>query len=161
MQKQKIHLSNAFLAVTLAVVPIIVYFSSFANKMFWDDNDFILNNLYVKSWSLYGHIWKENIVAGAGLVSNYFRPVLATFFAIEWHQWQTWAPGWHMVNTSFHAADAVLLFFILLILFKKRWLAFGTAIIFALHPVQTEAVTYVNSLGDSLSVYLIFAGLLA
>jgi len=68
--------------------------------------------------------------------------------------------GYHVVNTLFHIACAILLFFILIYLFKNVWLSFWTALLFLIHPLQTEAVTYVNSLGDSLSVFFIFLGII-
>ncbi len=83
-----------------------------------------------------------------------------TVFSLEWHLWKNWAPGYHFINSSFHITDAILLFLIFLYLFKNRWLAVLTSLIFLVHPLQTEAVTYVSGLGDSLSAFFIFSGIL-
>lgn len=148
------------MAALLFVCGLAVYANTFGNGMFWDDNDFILNNQYVQHWQYVPNMFRENVIAGSGLNSNYWRPVLLLVFSTEWHAWQGWTPGYHLVNTAFHLANDVLLFFLLLAVFRKRALAFLAALIFLVHPLQTEAVSYANSLGDSLSVFFMFSGLL-
>ncbi len=128
--------------------------------MFWDDNDGIINNIFIQDWQYFPKYFSENLIAGANLLSNYWRPMLLSIFSLEWHIWASWATGYHFVNTSFHIADAVLLFFILIHLFRNRRLAILTSLVFLVHPLQTEAVTYVSGLGDSLSVFFVFSGLL-
>jgi tetratricopeptide (TPR) repeat protein len=160
---RQLNLSKKYFILIISLFVIIgfaLYANTFQNQMFWDDNDFILNNQFIKNWQYFPKLFSENVIAGAGLLSNYWRPILLCVFSIEWHLWKDWAPGYHFVNTSFHIIDAILLFLILFYIFKNRWLALLTALIFLVHPLQTEAVTYVNSLGDSLSVFFIFLGIL-
>jgi tetratricopeptide (TPR) repeat protein len=157
---EKYFSNRYFIIALLIVVGFILYANSFQNQMFWDDDDGILKNQFVQNWRYFPKYFSENLIAGAGLLSNYWRPILLTTFSLEWHFWRDWAPGYHFVNTSFHITDAVLLFFILLYIFKNRWLAILTALVFLVHPLQTEAVTYVSGLGDSLSVFFIFLGIL-
>src|SRR3989338_5256998 len=135
----------------LVVLGFSSYTNTFQNEMFWDDDDGILKNQFVKDWQYFPKYFSENLIAGAGLESNYWRPALLSVFSLEWHLWGNSAPGYHFVNTSFHIADAILLFLILLYLFKSRPLALLTSLVFLVHPLQTEAVTYVSGLGDSLS----------
>ncbi|MDI6603375.1 MAG: tetratricopeptide repeat protein [Patescibacteria group bacterium] len=153
-------LSNYLVILLLVVVGFVLYTNSFSNQMFWDDDDGILKNQYIQNWQYFPKYFSENLIAGAGLLSNYWRPILLTVFSLEWHLWQDWAPGYHFVNTSFHITDAVFLFFILLYIFKNRALAIFTVLVFLVHPLQTEAVTYVSGLGDSLSVFFMFLGIL-
>jgi protein O-mannosyl-transferase len=146
--------------VLLILLSVLIYLPSLPNEMFWDDDDFILKNRYVKDWSYFPKFFSENLVAGSFLNSNYWRPMLLIIFSAEWHLWGTWTPGWHMVNTAFHTMDAILLFYIIFLLFRNHVLALCTALIFLTHPIQVESVVYVNSLGDSLSVFFMFASLL-
>jgi len=153
---------NTFEKIILSfiIIGFLLYANSFANEMFWDDDDGILNNQYIKSWEHFPKYFSENLIAGAGLLSNYWRPMILTVFSVEWHLWQDWVLGYHFVNTSLHIADAILLFFILFYIFRRKKLSFITALIFLIHPLQTEAVTYVSGIGDSLSVFFIFSGIL-
>lgn len=145
--------------VLIVLLGMVIYAWSLPNEMFWDDDDFILKNRYVKDWNYLPQYFSQNLVAGAYLNSNYWRPLLLMVFATEWSLWKDWTPGWHAVNSFFHIADAVLLFLIILTLFRNRVLALCTALIFLTHPIQVETVVYVNSLGDSLSVFFMFASI--
>ncbi len=150
--------SNLATVAVFIAVGLALYADTFGNQMFWDDFDFILNNRFVRDFSL-GNFFSDNVIAGSGLISNYWRPLLLTVFSLEWHLWHGHVFGYHAVNLMFHIADALLLFYFFKNLFGRSWLAFLTGFIFLIHPLQTEAVTYVNSLGDSLSVFFILLAL--
>ena len=94
------------------------------------------------------------------MVSNYWRPLLLFIFAIEWQWWHGWVYGWHIVSVNFHILVAVVLYFLLNRLFASNLLALLTALIFVTHPVHNEAVVYVNSMGDSLAIFLLLSSLL-
>jgi tetratricopeptide (TPR) repeat protein len=128
--------------------------------MFWDDNDGILNNKYTQEFAV-GKFFSENLVAGTGIESNYWRPLLLIIYGLEWQVWGAWAYGYHAINFLIHFANALLIFILLEKTLKKRRLAFFSALIFLIHPLQTEAVTYVSGLGDPLSLMFILIGMLA
>lgn len=144
----------------IALAAVIAYHNCLHNAMFWDDDDFILKNRYIKDWQYFPKFFNENLVAGGYLLSNYWRPVLLTVFAWAWHMWQTWLPGWHMLNITFHALDGILLYFLLNRLFADRTLSVVVALLFVVHPVHNEAIVYVNSLGDSLATFFVLSSLL-
>lgn len=161
MKKAKFKLFRDWQVILFFIaIGFSLYANTLGNGMFWDDDDFVLNNRFLRSWHYFPRYFSENLIAGSGLLSNYWRPGLLTVFSFEWHLWRNWAPGYHLVNASFHIANAILLFFILLKIFRSRWLAIFTALFFLVHPLQTEAVSYVSGLGDSLSVFFIFWGIL-
>ncbi len=144
----------------IALAAIIAYHNCLPNEMFWDDDDFILKNRYIRDWHYFPQFFSENLVAGSYLVSNYWRPMLLTIFTTAWHLWQTWAPGWHSLNVVFHALDGILIYFLFTRLFNGRILATIVALIFVTHPVHNEAVVYVNSLGDPLATFFVLSSLL-
>lgn len=156
--------SVSFKTIALALLLLAgtaAYANALGNEMFWDDDDNILKNAYVQDWSYIPQYFSENLIAGAGLVSNYWRPVLLSVWSLEWHLWSDWAPGYHAVNAGVHIAASYALFLVLLAVFQNRWAALFASLAFLLHPVQTEAVAYVSGLGDPLSVLFQMLGLLA
>ncbi len=132
------------------VSTFLVYFSSFFNPFIWDDEQFIYKNEYVVSFSL-SKIFTENTIAGAGLHSNYYRPLTTVSFALDHAVWGLHPFGFHLTNTLLHAVAAVLCIGVLYVFTKSRKFSFWLGVLFAVHPLQTEAVTYINSRGDSLS----------
>lgn len=145
------------IAAGLAVVGILLYANTLPNKMFWDDYETILNNQFVHDWRHFPDFFSQNLTAGAGDASNYWRPMLLVVFAAEWHLWGAAPAGYHVVNTACHILGAILLFFLLREIFESIPLAAIPSLIFLTHPLQTEAVTYVSGLGDPLSACFMLA----
>ena len=157
---KKLLKNNLVVFLVFLVLGFILYGNSLGNEMFWDDQDNILFNEYVHNWQHIPKYFTENNVAGRGLISNYWRPLPLTIWSIEWHLWQDWAPGYHFVQTALHIGSAFLLFILLNKLFNNRLLSVLTSILILVHPLQTEAITYVSGISDPLSAVLIFSSLI-
>lgn len=87
------------------------------------------------------------------------RPLLKLSWALN-HESGLGLAGFHAVNLAIHAANALLVHGVL----RRRfaWPAgLAGALVFALHPVQTEAVTYVSGRSTSLAAFLSLASLAA
>jgi len=148
-----------WLILFLVVTGVIIYANILPNEMFWDDNDFILNNRFIKDWHYWPLFFTDNLLAGTHLISTYWRPLLQTLFALEWHGWAGWTPGWHAVSMLLHMTNAALVLLLLRRLFTSTMIALAAALIFLVHPLQTETVAYANSQGDSLALLFILLGL--
>ncbi len=86
------------------------------------------------------------------------RPLLKLSYALN-HASGAGVAGFHAVNVAIHAGNALLILWIMRRFATQLgeqaavagWLALATALIFVLHPVQTEAVTYASGRSTSLS----------
>lgn len=159
-------ISSGKLTLLLLVAVFFAYFSSLTNPFIWDDEQFITSNVYVQHFVL-DKIFTQSTTAGAGVTSNYYRPVTTLSFAIDSKIWSFGSTqdkgmntfGFHLNNLMLHAGVGILLFFFLLELGIGQLWSFFIALIFLIHPVQTEAVSYINSRGDSLYALFLFASL--
>ena len=147
--------------IVLIIAGSFVYAFNLDNGLFWDDDDWIINNNFVHSisWDNVKFWFSNNVLGGVGLKSNYYRPLLFFTFAFNWVLSETKPFLWHLVSNSIHVANAVLVF----VLFRRyagNLVSFLTALIFAIHPLNTEAVTYIAGRGDPLSVLFMLLGLL-
>ncbi len=149
-----------FAILLIVLVGMIAYHNCLPNEMFWDDDDFINNNRYIRDFHYWPLWFSQNLVAGSYLVSNYWRPLLLIIFSIEWHWWHNWVYGWHAVSVGVHILAGVTLYFLINRLFAVNLLALLVALIFVAHPVHNEAVVYVNSMGDSLATFIVLSSLL-
>jgi len=96
------------------------------------------------------------------------RPLLKLSYALN-HTSGWGVAGFHAVNVLIHAGNGLLV----LALARRfcaqagylpqaaGWLALSTALIFVLHPVQTEAVTYASGRSTSLSGFFALASIAA
>ncbi len=153
--------SRTLMLIGLCVSVFFVYATNLQNPLFWDDTDWIVNNPAVHSisWDTIQFWFSHNTLAGIGLQSNYYRPFLFLTFAINYVIYGAAPLGYHLVNNLLHIVNVVLVFVLLERAFKQRFVPFIVAAVFGLHPLQTEAVTYVAGRGDPLHVFGMLAAL--
>jgi len=130
-----------------------VYVFNLNNQLFWDDSEWILGNKFVQDFKHLKEIFTSNVLTGFGLVSDYYRPFLMLTFAFNYVFGQDKPIGYHLVNNGLHITNGILIFFIVYSFFKKRAVPFITALLFIIHPLQIEAVTYIAGRGDPLSAF--------
>ncbi len=148
--------------VILIVVGGFVYSFNLNNQLFWDDNDWIINNNFVHaiSWDNIKFWFTHDVLAGIGLTSNYYRPFLFLTFAFNYIISGVNPLGYHLFSNLIHIANGILVFLLIQRVFKKKLIAFLTSLIFLIHPLQTEAVTYISGRGDVLVVFFMLLAIL-
>jgi protein O-mannosyl-transferase len=86
----------------------------------------------------------------------YYRPLLGLTFIADKYLWGLLASFMHLENILLHTINSILVFFIGIKIFKKyeinnKLLPFSAALLFALHPVNTEAVNWISGRTDVLA----------
>ncbi|MEI8344197.1 MAG: tetratricopeptide repeat protein [Candidatus Moraniibacteriota bacterium] len=138
----------------LFAIGLAVYVNSFINDMFWDDYDSVINNQYIRSWQYFPKYFSENLTAGAGIHDNYWRPLLLFSFSVDYGVGGTETFFYHFQNFFWHLAASMLVFLVGLKLSKKLLTGFLASLFFLVHPLQTEAVTYVAGRADPMHTAL-------
>ena len=64
--------------------------------------------------------------------------------------------GFHLTNVLLHAANAVLLWFIIQACIRRPWIACFAAAVWSLHPLRVESVAWVTERKDTLSTLFAF-----
>ncbi|MBV9504714.1 MAG: hypothetical protein JO323_06875 [Acidobacteriia bacterium] len=91
------------------------------------------------------------------------RPVLMFSYWLNWKLWGDGPASYHAFNILVHAINTVLVFLVLWRLLtwagwetkRIRWTAAVGSLIFLIHPLQTEAVSYVAGRSESLAMLLV------
>jgi tetratricopeptide (TPR) repeat protein len=129
-----------------------VYLNSFWGAFQFDDYNVIVGNGAVQSWRAF--------LAG---LPHGIRPLLKLTYTLNWTS-GLGLFGFHLVNVTLHAANAILLFRIAQEIGGPSLsvsAALLAALLFAVHPVQTEAVTYISGRSVSLMAFFYLGSLLA
>jgi len=142
----------------IVLLGALSYANALPGEMLYDDTIGIRDNAYIKDWQYWPKFFSEPLTAGAGISGNYWRPTLLIIYSLGWHAWGSWVVGYHAINIIIHILNAILIFYLLRKLFSREIPAAIAAIIFTIHPVQTESVTYISGLGDPLSLLLSLIG---
>jgi len=151
---------NIFIAMAIIIfVGFLTYGNTMKNEMFWDDYNGIVNNQYIQSWKYFPKYFSESLISGSGNVNNYWRPVILLSLSVDYKIGKLEPFVYHLQNLFWHILAGVL------ILLLARQLSinifWGTliALLFLVHPVQTEAVAYISGRADPMHLSFMLAGL--
>jgi protein O-mannosyl-transferase len=156
---QKLFGMNERLRIALLLtVAILVYVNTLVNEFALDDYLYIFNNPAVMNPSFHG-------LFSATKDFNVFRPLTFAALALNWAVGEAHAWGYHLVNLLLHAAVTLLLYFVFRKLLEAlpegTVVAWVAALLFAVHPIHTEAVASIVGRSELLAVgFLLSAWLL-
>ncbi len=122
-----------------------------------DDYDYVLENRQVQQGvTMHSMAW-----AFTTFHSSNWHPLAWISHMVDWSFYGKSAGGHHMTNVCLHAANAILLF--LLLLYTTSYLGRSAivAFLFALHPAHVESVAWISERKDLLCACFWFAALLA
>lgn len=140
----------------LALAVIVSYFNALSGDFQFDDYKVIVDSPSVHSW--------EAWFAGLG---HGIRPLLKFSYTLDWTL-GLGVTGFHITNLLIHLVNAWLVFRLCEAFIEQQALRgrlqlvpLFAALLFAVHPVHTEAVTYICGRSTSLMTLLYLGGLLA
>lgn len=145
-----------FLGLLVLLATLIAFHNSLEGAFIFDDFEAIHLNPTIRDLSKPGSVLsppRDTTVAG--------RPLLNLTFALNYAMGILAPRGYHIVNIGIHAAAALILFQLLRFVLKTPRmppaiqesadvLAALAAILWAIHPLQTESVTYIVQRAESL-----------
>ncbi len=121
----------------------------------WDDPAYVLHNDLIKSWS------PSNLVGVATeTVTRNFAPLTILSLLIDHTLWGLNPSGYHATNVLLHIINGVLVLLLVRQLTNNSFVAWTTAALFLVHPVQIETVAWISSRKGLLSATFMLAALL-
>ncbi len=90
-----------------------------------------------------------------------YAPLTTLSFGLQYKVFGLWAPAYHAFNLLLHLGNAVFVFLILGRLTGKQKVAFACALLWAIHPLNVEAVTWISARKDLLASCFALASILA
>lgn len=140
---------------------LLVYSNSFRSPFVFDDDVYILTNGKIRN------------------LANFFPPSGSRFlgdlsFAVNYRLSGFNVFGYHLANVIIHISNSILVYLLVVLTFKtprieecrfgdkevlSRGIGLLSALIFAVHPVQTEAVTYITQRYASLAALFYLSSL--
>jgi hypothetical protein len=142
----------------IAAMVLIAYSNTFKSSFHFDDNPSIVENPSIK------HVTSDNVI---GLITG-IRPVVFLSLMLNYQLGGLNVAGYHIFNIAVHIANSM---FVYLLIFRTlnlprleakyrgkagRMALFG-ALLFAVHPVQTESVTYIITRTELLATFFYLA----
>jgi protein O-mannosyl-transferase len=143
----------------LILLGLLIYGRTFQYGFVFDDQYFIVNNPYIRSFSHVQMMWQ--VFPVTRLIGMYS-------FALNYYFNQMHPQGYHIFNFIVHLAAVGLVWALADLLFKiTKWLPakdpltkelpFIIAVLFLVHPCQTQAVTYITQRFESMATVFYLA----
>jgi hypothetical protein len=147
--------TNFFALAWLTLAVLVCYANSLNGEFQFDDYNVIVNNPRVHTWSS----WLEGLNLG-------IRPLLKVSYTINWTT-NSGVVGFHLTNLLIHLANTFLVYLLSKEFIQVQWSSekllnapILAALLFAVHPIQTEAVSYICGRSASLMTFFYLAGML-
>jgi Flp pilus assembly protein TadD len=130
-----------FAVVLLSLLGSAIYANSLGNGFVFDDLGLVVQNPQIREI--------RQLPGILGLVGRAaYRPLRTASYAIDYHFFGLNPAGYHAINILIHIVNGSLVFFTLRALLNRPRPALLAAILFIVHPVQTDSVTYISGRRD-------------
>ena len=114
----------------------------------FDDRAYVTGNAHVTSGlTLRNIVW----AISHGEDANW-HPVTQWSFILDYQLYGLKPWGYHLTNVLLHAVNTVLVFLVLRRMTGATWRSLMVAVLFGLHPLRVESVTWISERKDVLSM---------
>jgi len=151
MSLPRIDDKRVLLGALLVVVTLLLYFPVVHHEFIsgWDDDDYVTGNMHVVSG-----LKESNVVwAFTSFDMSNWHPVTWLSHMLDCQLFGLNSSAHHYVNVLLHAANVLLLFWILQRATGAVWRSFVVAALFAVHPLNVETVAWVAQRKSLLSAF--------
>lgn len=149
-------IDRKWLLLFLAIASFLVFSPCLQNSFVnLDDPDYITENPAIRSLSFEN---LKKIFSTTTLTS--YCPLTILSFALEYHFFGLSSTAIHLDNVLLHVLNGLLVFSLIRYLTRNDTLAFGTALLFTLHPLRVESVAWAVERKDVLHAAFYLGGLI-
>ena len=151
LHTSSISTNRAFLPyILISLVVSVVYLPTFTGSFILDDNPLIRNNRYIReAQPIYSHLAREDGITDSKGTRNshtgYYRPLTSLSYWLDCRLWGMIPQGFRATNLILHLLTCFLLFRFLLFFVNDRQAAFWVTLLYAIHPVNTESVSWISA----------------
>ena len=150
-------------ALICVVACVLVYHNSLGLRFCFDDEVAIVQNMDLRpntSWSglLRNDFWGKPMSSPDSHKS--YRPLTVATFRLNYMLHELQPLGYHLVNVLLHSAVCYLYVLLCGVVFSEVWPALIAGLLFAVHPIHTEAVRNLSSIACNSSPTQATSGLL-
>jgi len=148
-------LAHPFVAVLiLGLIAAAVYANSLGNAFVFDDIGLVVSNTRIRT----PNQLSRTLATGGWRV---YRPMRDASYAIDYYVFGLNPAGFHGFNIFYHGLNGSLVFATLRRILGQSRPALLAAILFIVHPIQTDSVTYISGRRDLLFTLFYLTGFYA
>ncbi len=145
--------------LALVIITFLIYSKSLNNQFTnWDDEQYITKNIAITSLhgDSVGYTFKK---AFSSFVVGNYHPLTMLSYCIEYNKYKLNPKPYHLTNLILHILNTLLVFAFIWLLTKQKWVSFITALLFTIHPMHVESVSWVSERKDVLYAFFYLTSL--
>jgi protein O-mannosyl-transferase len=159
--------TKAWIPLIPCALALCAYLPSLASGFIFDDQLQIVKNPQVQSWDYLPRLLTTNLWSQPGIVQNvsFYRPLFSLWMLLVNTVGGLSPWFWHLSSILLHVAATYLVFRLVKELLHHEFAAGFAALLFAVHPVHVDAVSWVSASNEILftifglgSMLLLLAG---
>lgn len=131
----------------------LVYANTLANGFTYDDTPIIVNNPTIRSLADLPRLFLSGYWDHRQLGLSNYRPLFVATLAADYAVWGLRPAGYHLINILLHMGNVGWVFYLLRAYRVAPATSALAALIFAVHPVHTEAVANVVGRAELLGMF--------
>jgi Flp pilus assembly protein TadD len=131
-------------AGVIVLAGVLAYWNSLSGPFVFDDRGTVLDNRSIEA------LWDRGVLSAPRETPVAGRPLVNVSFAINYALGGREVEGYHVANIAIHLLCALLVLGVLRPTLQSADLAFAVALIWTVHPLNSEAVNYVTQRTESL-----------
>ena len=148
--------SKVFWSTVIVVVTFIVFFPTLLNNLTnWDDRVYVNENPYIIDLSWFNLKW----IFSNAYMGNY-HPLAMISLGIDYQISKLNPFTYHLTNLLLHAGNAALVFLVIFALTGKLNLSVIAGLLFGVHTLHVESVSWVSERKDVLYAFFYLIALL-
>ena len=137
--------------ILLLFVSGAVFSNSLRNEFVYDDEFIIQENNAIRNWDNAKNLFSGKYYALSRERS--YWPVVTLSYFLNYSLGKSDTFIYHATNILFHALNAVLIYLLLMLMLGDGSVSLLAALLFAVHPVHTESVTYICGRTDVMAAF--------
>jgi hypothetical protein len=157
-QKSQARCSQWVAGTFVFLSALLVFANNWDNEFVFDDGPIIVSNARIRSLDI-RTIFGSNYWGDFGNVGLY-RPLTMLSYALNYQATQLSCRSYHIFNDVLHALNSVLVFLMVAFLFESPLAALSAGLLFGLHPIHTEAVTWVVGRAELMAAFFVLIAIL-
>ncbi|GFE61290.1 hypothetical protein [Geobacter sp. AOG2] len=155
----KLRIGRPYQICLLCFIVLVIYYPTISAEIsLLDDQDAISGLLNIETFNL------KSIFFPGVKQGGYYRPFIGLSYIVDRFWWFLDARMMHFENIMMHLFNTVLVFLIGVKLYQGKsantmMLPFLAAVLFALHPINTESVNWISGRTDAMACMFILTSL--
>ncbi|MFH0861617.1 MAG: tetratricopeptide repeat protein [Candidatus Altiarchaeota archaeon] len=137
----------------ISIVTFVAYSNILQNGFAYDDSDFIVDWQLIRDPQNLPQILSGAVPPGH---EGVYRPLRGVFYVLDYWLWGPSAKWYHLQSILIHLACTILVYLIALEIGGNKAVAFMTSLVFGVHPIHTESISFTTTSLDIIGVVFFF-----